>query len=117
MAKTRAASVTEYIASKPKEVRAVLKRVAGRFARPVPKATEGMSYQIPAYKLNGVPVLYFAGWKEHFSLYPVSDSLVRRSSANWPATSAAKAPSVFPFPNGSSGEIDRAHRKVPRRNR
>jgi uncharacterized protein YdhG (YjbR/CyaY superfamily) len=35
-----------------------------------------ISYQIPAYKLHGVPVLYFAGWKEHYSLYPVSEGLV-----------------------------------------
>lgn len=28
-----------------------------------------------AYKLHGVPVLYFAGWKKHYSLYPASPEL------------------------------------------
>jgi uncharacterized protein YdhG (YjbR/CyaY superfamily) len=31
---------------------------------------------MPTYTLNGVPVLYFAGWKAHYSLYPASDGLV-----------------------------------------
>ena len=35
-----------------------------------------ISYQIPAYKLHGRPVLYFAGWKQHYSLYPSTAHLV-----------------------------------------
>jgi uncharacterized protein YdhG (YjbR/CyaY superfamily) len=68
--------VNEYIASKPKDVRAVLERVRGAIRTAVPAAEETVSYQMPAYTLDGVPVLYFAGWKHHFSLYPASDALV-----------------------------------------
>jgi uncharacterized protein YdhG (YjbR/CyaY superfamily) len=75
MAKTDFKSVTEYIASKPRDVQVLLKRVRAAIRKGVPAAEEGISYQIPAYKLNGVPVVYFAGWKNHFSLYPVSDAL------------------------------------------
>ena len=35
-----------------------------------------ISYQIPAYKLDGTAVLYFAGWKQHYSLYPATATLV-----------------------------------------
>ena len=42
----------------------------------LPNAQEGLAYQMPAYTLNGVGVLYFAGWKSHYSLYPASDALV-----------------------------------------
>jgi len=76
MAKTDFKSVTEYIASKPKDLHTVLKRVRSTIRKAVPEAEEGISYQIPVYKLNGVPVLFFAGWKEHFSLYPASAALV-----------------------------------------
>jgi uncharacterized protein YdhG (YjbR/CyaY superfamily) len=76
MAKTRLTSVNEYIASKPKETRVALTHVRAAIRKAVPAAKEGLSYQMPAYTLNGVPVLYFAGWKEHFSLYPASDALV-----------------------------------------
>jgi uncharacterized protein YdhG (YjbR/CyaY superfamily) len=76
MAKTEFKSVNEYIASKPKDVRVILKRVRSTIRKAVPAAEEVISYQIPVYKLNGVPVLYFAGWKQHYSLYPASDALV-----------------------------------------
>src|SRR5436853_3825847 len=76
MAKTDFKSVNEYIASKPRDVRAVLKQVRSTIRKAVPAAEEVISYQIPVYKLNGVPVLYFAGWKNHYSLYPASDALV-----------------------------------------
>ena len=72
----RFGSVREYIASKPKQARAVLEQVRRAIRKAVPASEEGLSYQIPVYKLNGVAVLYFAGWKAHYSLYPASDALV-----------------------------------------
>ena len=42
----------------------------------VPGVEESISYQMPTYKLGGRRVLFFAGWKKHYSLYPVTDSLV-----------------------------------------
>ena len=68
--------MNEYIASKPKDVRVVLERVRGAIRTAVPAAEEAISYQMPVYTLDGVPVLYFAGWKHHYSLYPASDALV-----------------------------------------
>jgi uncharacterized protein YdhG (YjbR/CyaY superfamily) len=72
----RVASVPEYIASKPKESRASLEAVRRAIRKALPNADEGLAYQMPAYTLNGVGVLYFAGWKSHYSLYPASDALV-----------------------------------------
>ena len=78
MAKTDFKSVKEYIASKPKDAQVSLKRVRDAIRKAVPDAEELISYQIPAYKLNGVPVLYFAGWKQHYSIYPATDALVAK---------------------------------------
>jgi uncharacterized protein YdhG (YjbR/CyaY superfamily) len=72
----RVTSVREYIASKPKEARASLEAVRRAIRTALPEATEGLAYQMPAYTLNGVGVLYFAGWKAHYSLYPANDALV-----------------------------------------
>src|SRR6185295_14909728 len=72
----RVASVREYVASKPKESRASLEAVRRAILKALPNAQEGLAYQMPAYTLNGVGVLYFAGWKSHYSLYPASDKLV-----------------------------------------
>jgi uncharacterized protein YdhG (YjbR/CyaY superfamily) len=76
MAKTDFKSVDEYIATHPKDVQAVLQRVRSTIRKAVPAAEEVISYQIPAYKLHGGPVLYFAGWKQHYSLYPATDQVV-----------------------------------------
>ena len=38
----------------------------------LPGADEVVSYQIAACKLHGTAVIYFAGWKRHYSLYPAT---------------------------------------------
>jgi len=76
MAKTDFKSVDEYIDSHPKAVQTVLERVRNTIRKAVPGAQEVISYKIPTYKLRGGPVLYFAGWKRHYSLYPASDRVV-----------------------------------------
>jgi uncharacterized protein YdhG (YjbR/CyaY superfamily) len=75
-AKTKRKSVSEYIAAKPKDVRVILNCLRRTIRKAVPAAEEVISYQIPAYKLNGVPLVFFAGWKQHYSLYPMSDALL-----------------------------------------
>ena len=75
MAGTRVNSVRDYIAAKPKEVRMVLERVRRAIRKAVPAAEEGLAYQMPVYTLNGVPMLFIAGWKAHVSIYPASDAL------------------------------------------
>jgi uncharacterized protein YdhG (YjbR/CyaY superfamily) len=76
MAKVDCKSVDEYIASQPDAIRPILGQVRNAIRKAVPEAGEVISYNIPTYKLQGEPVLYFAGWKQHFSLYPVSASLL-----------------------------------------
>jgi uncharacterized protein YdhG (YjbR/CyaY superfamily) len=69
-------SVDDYIAAQPEEVRRVLERVRSAIRKALPKAEETISYNIPTYKLRGRPVIYFAGWKKHYSLYPSNARLV-----------------------------------------
>jgi uncharacterized protein YdhG (YjbR/CyaY superfamily) len=76
VAKTDFKSVDEYIASRPENVRPMLERVRTAIHQAIPEAEEAISYQIAAFKLRGRVVLYFAGWKDHYSVYPASDALV-----------------------------------------
>jgi len=76
MARTDFKSVDEYIASQPENVRDVLIRVRGTIRKALPDAEEVISYQIPAYKMHGSTVIYFAGWKQHYSMYPANARLV-----------------------------------------
>ena len=76
MAKTDFHSVDEYIAQQPAERQPVLQRVRRTIRKALPHAEEGISYQIPAYKLSAGTALYFAGWKQHYSIYPAGKELV-----------------------------------------
>jgi len=76
MAGTDFQSVDDYIASQPEAVRGILERVRSTIRRALPGAEETISYRIPAYKLPNGAVLYFAGWKRHYSLYPAGERLV-----------------------------------------
>ena len=72
MSKERAGSVPAYIATQPKTSRAALRAVRSAIRKALPDAEEVISYGIPAYRLHGYVVIYFAGWREHYSLYPVN---------------------------------------------
>ena len=76
MAKTDCKSVDEYIAVQPEAVQGILGRVRSTIREAVPGAEETISYKIPTYKLHGGTVLYFAGWKQHYSLYPAGARLL-----------------------------------------
>jgi uncharacterized protein YdhG (YjbR/CyaY superfamily) len=93
----RVNSVREYIASKPQESRASLEAVRRAILKALPKAQEGLAYQMPAYTLNGVAVLYFAGWKSHYSLYPASDALVAAFAKELAPYERSKGTLKFPL--------------------
>jgi uncharacterized protein YdhG (YjbR/CyaY superfamily) len=78
MAKSKSefASVNDYIASHPKAAQAILRRVRTAIRKAAPDAEETISYNLPTYKLYGRPLIYFAGWKQHYSLYPFTQPLL-----------------------------------------
>ena len=76
MARTDYRSVDEYIAAQPAPARPVLQWVRATIRKALPGAVEGISYQIPVYKLDGRMVLYFAGFQHHYSIYPATAGVV-----------------------------------------
>ena len=76
MAKTAFKTVDEYMASQPPATRTVLERVRAAICKALPEAEAVISYQIAAFSLNGRCVVYFAGWKNHYSLYPATERVV-----------------------------------------
>ncbi len=65
-------SVDEYIAAQPEGVRPKLEQVRSTIRKAVPDAVEGVAYRMPGFKLYGKPLLYFAGFTEHYSLFAAS---------------------------------------------
>src|SRR5215510_13237166 len=63
--------IDEYIESFPKDVQKILKQVRGTIKAAAPDTEEKISYNIPTFTLNGRYLIYFAGWKNHISIYPI----------------------------------------------
>src|SRR5208282_5414259 len=90
-------SVDEYIASQPEAVQGILGLVRSAIRRALPGADEVISYKIPTYKLRGEAVLYFAGWKQHYSLYPAGARLAAAFKDGLASYKVHKATIRFPF--------------------
>ncbi len=69
--------VDEYLMAQTPAARKVLRQVRAAIRKALPGAEETISYKIPTYKVKGKAVIYFAGWKGHYAVYPVSEELVR----------------------------------------
>ncbi|MGB7969000.1 MAG: DUF1801 domain-containing protein [Methanobacterium sp.] len=62
-------SVDEYIRTFPDDIQLILNKVRATIKEKSPEASESISYGMPAYKLNGSPLVYFAGFKNHIGFY------------------------------------------------
>lgn len=69
--KTSFTSIDEYAATLPPDSRKVLNEIREAIKAQAPDATEKISYQMPAFELNGKSLIHFAAWKKHFSIYPI----------------------------------------------
>src|SRR5262245_53662434 len=64
-------NIDEYVKDFPAATKKMLQQIRTTVKKSAPGAEEVISYGIPAFKLNKRGLIYFAGWKEHVSLYPV----------------------------------------------
>jgi len=62
-------NIDEYIASFSPEVQAILEKIRVTIWDAAPDAQETISYNMPAFRLNGV-LVYFAAFKKHIGFYP-----------------------------------------------
>jgi uncharacterized protein YdhG (YjbR/CyaY superfamily) len=97
MAKNNFANIDEYISAQPEAAQLALKRVRTTIRKALPGSEEVISYKIPAYKLHGGIVLYFAGWKQHYSLYPAGERLVAAFKAELASYKLSKGTIRFPL--------------------
>ncbi|MEI6498529.1 MAG: DUF1801 domain-containing protein [bacterium] len=64
-------TVDEYIESFSPEVQIILGEIRATICKTVPEADESISYGMPAYKINGKPIAYFAAFPHHIGFYPL----------------------------------------------
>lgn len=70
MKTTVTSTIQEYIELFPADVQKILEKLRSTIRKTAPKAEESISYGIPAFKLKGKVLIYFAGFKNHVSVYP-----------------------------------------------
>ena len=106
MTRVRFATVDAYIASFPKDVQTVLRKIRASIKRALPEATERISYNIPAYRLER-DVIYFGAFKRHIGIYPpVRDpALAARLSKFRNEKGNLQLPLDRPIPYALIGEI------------
>jgi uncharacterized protein YdhG (YjbR/CyaY superfamily) len=90
----------EYISAYPKEVQKLLMQLSTTINKAAPKATEVISYGMPAYKMNGM-LLYFAAHKNHIGFYPFRSAIIKfkkELSVYKGAVGSVQFPFVQPLP-------------------
>jgi len=67
-------TIDEYIATFPKSIQVILEELRQAIKESAPNAKEVISYQMPAFRLNGI-LVYFAAFKNHIGFYPTSSGI------------------------------------------
>jgi uncharacterized protein YdhG (YjbR/CyaY superfamily) len=92
--------VDAYIAHFPPAVRARLTKIRRAVHAAAPRASEGMSYRIPAYRQHNI-IVYFAGFQKHIGMFPPvrGDARLEKAVARYAGPKGnLKFPHDAPFP-------------------
>src|SRR4051812_12283480 len=102
IARSKSITVDEYIAKQPPEVRPILQKIRQTIRRAAPLAEEIISYQIPAYRGNGV-LVWFNAAKQHVGFFPPvrGDAVLIKSAEKYAGEKGSlKFPYDEPIPYG-----------------
>lgn len=80
--KQMASQVRAYLNAQPAATRTELKKIRHIIRTAAPKAVEHFSYGIPGFMLDGQRFLWYAGWKAHTSMYPMTAAIRRAHAAD-----------------------------------
>jgi uncharacterized protein YdhG (YjbR/CyaY superfamily) len=65
-------TIDEYLANVDAPKKAALEHIRKLVHQVVPEAEESISYGMPAFKYKGKPLIYFAAFADHLSIFPTS---------------------------------------------
>ena len=68
-------TVEAYLAALPDDQREALQQLRDTIRSALPDAAEHISYQMPAFKAEGRFVVWYAAFRDHYSVYPASEGV------------------------------------------
>jgi uncharacterized protein YdhG (YjbR/CyaY superfamily) len=74
--RSRPQSIDDYLAALSDDKRAALEKLRAAIRAAAPEAVECISYQLPAFRLNGRMLVSFGATANHCAFYPMSGSTV-----------------------------------------
>lgn len=89
--------VRTYLAALPPASRKVLTGLRDAIRAAAPGAEDAFSYRIPAFRLDGKVLVWYAAFKEHVSMYPVGDKVFALSGVDPAKYVTAKGTIRFPM--------------------
>jgi uncharacterized protein YdhG (YjbR/CyaY superfamily) len=99
--------VRAYLAALSPDARRELKKVRELVRAAVPDAVEHFSYGIPGFKLEGRPLVWYAAFKEHFSLFPMTESIRTAHAKQLDGYETSKGTIRFPWSDPPSPTLVR----------
>jgi len=91
------ARIRAYLARQTPRARRALRKLRTIIRATAPRATEDFAYGIPAFRLDGRPFIYYAAFKRHCSIYPITGRIRRTHAAALKGYETSKGTVRFPL--------------------
>jgi uncharacterized protein YdhG (YjbR/CyaY superfamily) len=92
-----ASRIRAYLAAQPPATRRALRQIRAAIRSAVPQAVDAFSYGIPGFRFDERPLVWYAGWANHCSVYPLTAGMRASNAAALASYRTAKGTVRFPL--------------------